>query len=173
MDLRFPIGKFQRPAAVAAADRPELIATLAAAPERYRAAVAGLTDSQLDTPYRPDGWTVRQVIHHIPDSHMNSYLRMKFAATETDPVIKAYDEAVWANLRDAKAMPVEPSLQLISGLHARWVEFLRSLGESDWARAFVHPEHGRMQIDTALALYAWHSKHHEAHITGLRQREGW
>jgi hypothetical protein len=172
-DLSFPIGKFHWPEHADAAERGTWIDTIAAAPARFRAAVAGLNDGQLDTPYRPGGWTVRQVIHHVPDSHMNSYLRMKFAVTETDPAIKAYDEAVWANLQDASSMPVEPSLQLLEGLHARWVEFLRSLAEPDWRKGFVHPEHGRVQMDRAVALYAWHSRHHETHITALRGREGW
>lgn len=173
MDLSFPIGKWKRPEAISPADRPQLISIIAAAPERFRAAVHGLNDAQLDTPYRPEGWTVRQVIHHIPDSHMNSYLRMKFAITEKNPQVKAYDEAVWAKLHDAATMPIEPSLQLIDGLHARWATFLSSLGEDEWAKAFVHSENGPMRVDTALSLYAWHSKHHEAHITRLREREGW
>lgn len=173
MDLSFPIGKFKRPDTISADERRELIRVIAAAPGRFRAAVQGLDDAQLDTPYRPGGWTVRQVIHHIPDSHMNSYLRMKFAITEDEPAIKAYDEAAWANLHDASTLPVDPSLQMITGLHTRWADFLGALGEPEWARGFVHPVNGRMRIDTALALYAWHSRHHEAHITGLREREGW
>jgi hypothetical protein len=172
-ELSYPIGKFQWPESAGASERGAFIETIAAAPAKLRAAVAGLNDAQLDTPYRPGGWTVRQTIHHVADSHMNSYLRMKFAVTEKDPLIKAYDEAVWAKLEDAATMPLEPSLALIEGLHARWVVFLRSLSESEWHKAFVHPEHGQMPLDRATAMYAWHSKHHEAHITGLRQREGW
>ena len=172
-ELSYPIGKFRAPERMDASERSGWIDTIAAAPARLRAAVAGLNDGQLDTPYRPGGWTVRQTIHHIADSHMNSYLRMKFAVTETDPLVKAYDEAEWAKLHDASTMPVEPSLALIDGLHARWVVFLRSLDEAGWKKAFVHPEHGRLPVDRATALYAWHAKHHEAHITGLRQREGW
>ena len=173
MDLSFPIGKWQKPEAISSADRQRLIAVIAAAPDQFRAAVQGLNDKQLDTPYRPSGWTVRQVIHHIPDSHMNSYLRMKFAVTENDPLVKAYDEAVWARLHDASTMRLEPSLQMISGLHARWSDFLGSLTEAEWARAFVHSENGPMRVDIALSLYAWHSQHHAAHITRLREREGW
>ena len=173
MDLSFPIGKWKRPQSILLDERPQLIAMIAAAPQKFRAAVHGLNDQQLDTPYRPEGWTVRQVIHHIADSHMNSYLRMKFAVTEKDPLVKAYDEAVWARLHDAATMPIEPSLQVIDGLHARWANFLGSLTEPEWARAFVHSENGPMRVDTALSLYVWHSQHHAAHITRLREREGW
>jgi uncharacterized damage-inducible protein DinB len=172
-DLRYPIGTFRRPAAVSAEDRASWIATLAAAPGRFRDAVRDLDASQLDTPYRPDGWTVRQVIHHVADSHMNSYVRFRLALTETDPTIKPYDEAQWATLHDAHTMPAEVSLQLLESLHLRWVDLLNSLTPGDFDRTFRHPELGQMNLNTTLALYDWHSRHHEAHITALRQRMGW
>jgi hypothetical protein len=172
MDLRYPIGKFE-PAAVGTPEqRKDWIETIAAAPARYRAAVGGLSDAQLDTPYRPDGWTVRQVIHHVADSHMNSFIRFRLALTEDQPTIKPYDEAKWALLKDA-AEPVEVSLQLIECLHRRWVVMLRSLPDADFGRTVRHPEIGVIDLDYLLAQYAWHSRHHEAHITGLRGRSGW
>jgi uncharacterized damage-inducible protein DinB len=173
MDLRYPIGDFEPPAGATAEMRDEWIAVLQAAPERFRAAVKGLSDEQLDTPYRPEGWTVRQVVHHVADSHMNSYVRFRLALTEDEPTIKPYDEAKWARLADAAAMPPEASLELLDGLHRRWVVLLRSLTPADFARTFRHPERGVMDLATTLALYAWHSRHHEAHITALREREGW
>jgi uncharacterized damage-inducible protein DinB len=172
-DLRYPIGTFRRPAAVSAEDRVSWIATLAAAPARFRDAVRDLDASRLDTPYRPDGWTVRQVVHHVADSHMNSYIRFRLALTETDPTIKPYDEAQWATLHDAHTMPVEVSLQLLESLHLRWVDLLNSLTPADFDRTFRHPELGQMTLNATLALYDWHSRHHEAHITALRQRMGW
>jgi hypothetical protein len=172
LDLAYPIGKFERPASATAGEREVWIATLAAAPARFREAVRNLTDSQLDTPYRPGGWTVRQVAHHVPDSHMNSYVRFKLALTEAEPIVKPYDEAEWARLHDS-TLEIEPSLQLLEALHTRWVGLLRSLSESDFARAFRHPEMGLMTLNANLALYAWHSQHHEAHITGLRRRMKW
>ena len=173
MDLRYPIGKFERPAVATADDRYAWLAILAAAPARFREAVHGLTDAQLDTPYRPDGWTVRQVIHHVADSHMNSYIRFRLALTEDVPVIKPYDEAAWAGLNDARTLPVEVSLQLVDSLHTRWVALLRSLESSDFTRSFLHPELGEMTLNQNLALYAWHSRHHEAHVVGLRRRMNW
>lgn len=135
-------------------------------------AVQGLTDEQLDTPYRDGGWTVRQVCHHVPDSHMNSFIRFRLALTEDEPLVKPYDEAKWALLADA-ALPVEPSLCLLSCLHHRMVVMLRSLTEAEFARTFRHPEIGVLDLNINLALYAWHSRHHEAHITGLRERMAW
>ena len=173
MDLRYPIGRFERPAAATAEDREGWIAALAAAPARLRAAVRGLDEAQLDTPYRPGGWTVRQVIHHVPDSHMNSYIRFRLALTEADPLIKPYDEAQWAGLHDARTLPVEVSLQLLEALHTRWVDLLRSLSPAEFDRTFRHPELGQMTLYANLALYAWHGRHHEAHVTGLRERSGW
>lgn len=173
MDLRYPIGKFEFRAAAPAGARPQSIAILEAAPQRFREAVRNLTDVQLDTPYRPDGWTVRQVVHHVADSHINAYVRCRLALTEDEPIVKTYEEARWAELPDARALPVEVSLQLIAGLHQRWMALFRNLAPADFARAFRHPELGTMTIDATLALYAWHSRHHEAHITSLRGRSGW
>ena len=138
-----------------------------------RNAVAGLNDGQLDTPYREGGWTLRQVVHHVADSHMNSYIRFRLALTEDEPTIKPYDEAVWANLIDAKTAPVAPSLSLLEGLHHRWAVLLRSLSETDVQRKFVHPELGTLTVDQYISLYAWHGKHHAAHITSLRERKAW
>ena len=173
MDLSYPIGKFDWTQTVAPDRRTQLINEIAAAPANFRKAVRGLTDRQLDTPYRPDGWTVRQVIHHVADSHMNSYIRLRLALTEDDPVIKPYDEAKWAELADAHTLPVEVSLQLLDSLHHRWVVLLKSLSDAEFARTFRHPALGVVRQDTNLALYAWHGRHHTAHITGLRDRNGW
>lgn len=141
---------------------------MADAPARLRAAVSGLSEPQLDTPYRPGGWTVRQVVHHLPDSHINSYVRFKLALTEDTPTIKPYDEALWAKLPDAVATPIETSLRLMEGLHGRWVGLLESMSDTDFSRAFRHPEIGMVRLDQNLALYAWHGKHHVAHINSLR-----
>jgi hypothetical protein len=173
MDNRYPIGKFNWTGFDTPAQRAAAIDDIAALPAKMRAAVAGLSDVQLDTPYREGGWTVRQVVHHVPDSHMNSYIRFKLALTEHEPTIKPYDEAIWANLVDAKTAPVEPSLKLVEGLHQRWAQLLRSLSEADVRRKFNHPELGTVSIDQYLGLYSWHSKHHVAHITSLRQSKGW
>jgi uncharacterized damage-inducible protein DinB len=172
-DLRYPIGSFQRPAAATAEGRAAWIASIAAAPARFRDAVRNLDDAQLDTPYRPEGWTVRQVVHHVADSHMNSYIRFRLALTETDPTVKPYDEAQWAALHDAHTLPVEVSLQLLESLHLRWVVLLKSLAPADFERTFRHPAMGQMTLNANLALYAWHSRHHEAHITALRRRNAW
>jgi hypothetical protein len=172
-DLRFPLGKFTWPEAVSAAERSDYIETIAATPARLREAVAGLTEEQFDTPYREGGWTVRQVVHHVPESHMNSYIRFKLALTEDTPVIKPYDEAAWGRLGDIARTPPEVSLSLLDNLHTRWVSLLRSLSESDWRREFRHPDLGVIALDKNLALYAWHGNHHIAHITGLRERQGW
>ena len=173
MDLFYPIGKFSWPKAVSAGERSQHLDVLADAPARFRQAVDGLDDAQLDTPYRPGGWTVRQVIHHVPDSHMNSYCRFRWALTEDNPPIKGYNEAAWAELHDARSGPLEPSLQLLESLHSRWVVLLSSLSERDWARTFQHSEYGPVRLDQNLALYSWHSRHHAAHITSLRQRMRW
>jgi hypothetical protein len=141
-----------------------LIEDIAATPQRMRKAVEGMTEQQLNTPYREGGWTVRQVVHHVPDSHMNSYIRFKLALTEREPTIKPYDEAAWAELIDAKNAPIETSLQLLEGLHDRWVMLLRSLSDDDVKKQFTHPELGLVSIDKYIALYAWHGKHHVAHI---------
>jgi len=173
MDLSYPIGKFERPQNVTSEMRAGFIENIAAAPARFRAAVQGWNDRQLDTAYRPGGWTVRQVIHHVADSHINSYCRFRLALTEQNPSVKGYDEKVWAELPDAKSLPVDVSLALLDNLHARWVVLLRSLSDDDFARTFHHSELGSVRLDTNLALYSWHCRHHEAHITRLRERMGW
>lgn len=171
--LRYPAGQFDPAPTLTADDRPELIDEMAALPGRLRAAVADLGPGQLDTRYRPGGWTVRQVVHHVPDSHLNGYMRFKLAATEEVPTVRLYDQAAWAELADARTAPIEPSLTLLDALHARWTGWLRSLGTPDWARTFEHPESGTVDLDTALQLYAWHGRHHLAHVTGLRERMDW
>jgi hypothetical protein len=173
-DLRYPIGRFDMSAPITVESRAAALADLAALPAQLRAAVHGLTAAQLDTPYRPDGWTVRQLVHHLADSHMNAVTRVRLALTEQNPTIKPYDEKGWADLADSRTVAVEPSLALLEGLHERWVTLLRTLGADDFARTVVHPQHGRtMSIDTLAALYAWHGRHHVRHITALREREGW
>jgi uncharacterized damage-inducible protein DinB len=172
-DLRYPIGRFKRPEGLTDRARQEMIDTIAATPARLRAAVAGLSDAQLDTPYREGGWTVRQVVHHVPDSHLNAYVRFKLALTELHPTIKTYEEAAWAETVDARTAPIAMSLDLLDALHKRWVLFLRSLSALDFQRTFIHPEHGVMTVEALLALYAWHGPHHVAHITALRTRKGW
>ena len=173
MDLRYPIGKFEWSAPVDAGNRPQYIARIAEAPGRFRDAVRGLDNRQLDTPYRPDGWTVRQVIHHVPDSHMNCFVRWRLALTEDEPAIKPYDEAKWAELHDARTAPVEVSLSLLECLHDRWVNLMGAMSAHDFERKYRHPEIGVINLNTVLAGYAWHCRHHEAHITNLRQRMGW
>ena len=172
-DPRYPIGKFSAPASISEADRARFIEEVAAAPARLRAAVSGLSAEQLSTPYRDGGWTVRQLAHHVPDSHMNAYVRFKLALTEDEPTIKTYEEARWAELADTAATPVETSLALLDALHTRWVNLLRSLKGADWTRKFRHPALGEMTLEKNLALYAWHGKHHVAHITTLRKSKGW
>ena len=153
--------------------RRQWIAELAAAPAALRAAVAGLNDRQLNTPYRPGGWTVRQVVHHLPDSHVNSYMRFRLALTEDCPTIRPYDEAGWAELADARTAPVEVSLSMLESLHRRWVLLLEGLTPQDCVRRFVHPAIGERNVNWLLACYAWHGRHHVAHITELRRRENW
>ena len=176
-DLRYPIGKFEWTApdseAQAAPLRAGYIDVLAKLPGHMRSAVQDLRPEQLETPYRPEGWTVRQVVHHVPDSHMNAYVRFKLALTEHEPHIKPYKEAEWAKLADSRVTPVEVSLHLLAALHARWVDLLQSMPPSDFERTLYHPEHGTLTLDRMLAMYAWHSRHHLAHITSLRERMGW
>jgi uncharacterized damage-inducible protein DinB len=172
-DLRYPIGKFVWAGEVEDSQRPELIQQIAETPANLRAAVKDLNEQQLDAPYRPGGWTVRQVVHHLPDSHLNSYVRFKLALTEQEPTIRPYDEARWAELHEARTAPIEISLQLLEALHKRWVLFLQSLKPADFARTLRHPESGLMSVDTLLRHYAWHGRHHVAHITALRSRMGW
>jgi hypothetical protein len=149
------------------------IAVLAALPENLRSAVSGLTDAQLDTPYREGGWTVRQLVHHVADSHVNAYVRIRLALTEDWPAIKVYDQKLWANLPDARSLPVEVSLDLLDALHRRWTTLLESLTDPQWERGYVHPENGRQRIAEVVQMYDWHSRHHVAHITELRKRNGW
>jgi len=171
--LKYPIGRPKFPESLAPAERAQFIHEIADAPAQLRAAVKGLNDAQLDTPYRPGGWTVRQVVHHVPDSHMNSYIRFMLASTEDNPAIRTYEEQLWAELPEAKFGPIEMSLTLLDALHVRWVAHLKKRAPADFARAFVHPDLGPVSLDKALALYAWHGKHHIAHITSLRTRQGW
>jgi uncharacterized damage-inducible protein DinB len=172
-NLQYPVGKFERRATVSPATRAEELQTIAETPAKLRAAVAGLSKEQLDTPYRPEGWTVRQVTHHVPDSHLNAYLRTKLALTEDEPTIKPYKENLWAELEDSRATPIEVSLSLLDAVHHRWVLLLRSLAEVDFKRTFRHPEMGVMDLNTLVQLYAWHGRHHVAHVTKLRERMGW
>ena len=172
-DLRYPIGRFRNVASLSEVEREAAIDSIAATPIRLRASVLGLTPEQLDTPYRPGGWTVRQLVHHVADSHMSSYVRFRLALTEDNPSIKSYDEARWAELEDARNAPIEVSLALLDALHHRWVRLLRSLAPGDFARTVNHPEHGTISLDSLLALYDWHGRHHVSHVTKLRQRMGW
>ena len=171
-DLRFPVGKFDK-STVGATRRAEHIQTISELPSKITDAVRGLNEEQLDTPYRPDGWTVRQTVHHVADSHINSYVRFKLALTEDQPpTIVPYYEDRWAELADSK-LPIEVSLALIDSLHRRWSALLTAMSDDDFNKIFKHPETGDWTLDAALALYAWHSQHHTAHITRLREREGW
>jgi len=168
--LRYPIGRFHPPAVPLSPEtRQRLIDEIAAAPAALREAVEGLSEAELDTPYRPGGWTVRQVVHHVPDSHLNSYVRFKLATTEDHPTIRTYEEGAWAELADAREAPIGWSLDLLDALHARWTGWLRTLGTDDWTRTLEHPEIGTLTLDQLLALYAWHGRHHVAHITSLRE----
>jgi uncharacterized damage-inducible protein DinB len=172
VDPSYPVGRFIAPANISPNDRSGAIATLAELPEELRNAVDGLSFAQLSTPYREGGWTIRQVVHHVADSHMNAFIRVKLSLTEDWPTVKAYDEAAWAKLHDVAAPP-EWSLELIESLHARWVMLLQSLNEEQWRRGCNHPQNGPMTVELATLTYAWHSRHHVAHITHLRAREKW
>jgi len=171
-DLRYPIGKFTFDGAPTEQARNKFIDDIELAPSRLRAAVQGLSQEQLDTPYRPGGWTVRQVVHHVPDSHLNAYVRFKLALTEDEPTIKPYHEDRWAELQESRTAPIEISLALLESLHQRWVLVLRSIRPEDWKRAFRHPELGVVSLEKNVALYAWHGQHHVAHITSFRERMG-
>jgi hypothetical protein len=173
LDLRYPVGQFNRSATVSVAQRTECIEELSRLPERAAAATRALSIEQLDTPYRDGGWTVRQVVHHMADSHINAYVRMRLAATEENPPAKTYDEQAWANLADSRTAPIELSLGLLDHLHRRWVMWLRLLDAPLFARTVQHPEWGTISIDNLLELYAWHCRHHVAHITELRKRMHW
>ena len=172
-DLQYPIGRFAVDGEITSERRGAWIAEIEAAPRLLRQALDKLSAAQLDTPYRPGGWTLRQVAHHVPESHMNSYIRFKLALTEDTPMVKTYYEDRWAELGDARTAPVEMSLALLDALHARWVLVLRALGEAEWKRAFRHPEMGMMTLERNLALYAWHGRHHTAQVAALRARMGW
>jgi hypothetical protein len=172
-DLRYPIGNFEMKPETAPEQRQALIASVAQTPARLRAAVANLSTSQLDEPYRPDGWTVRQVVHHLPDSHLNAYIRFKLGLTEAEPTIKPYDENRWAMLEDGRHADPEISLALLDALHQRWVILLRSVRPEEFARTLKHPEIGTLSLDGLLQMYEWHGRHHVAHITSLRERKGW
>ena len=172
-DLRYPIGKFKKTPSPTPQDRQRWIEAIESAPGQLRLAVGGLSAKQLDTPYRPQGWTVRQVVHHLTDSHLNGYVRTKWALTEDNPTIKAYDQARWAEVPEARSGDLELSLPLLESLHRRWSEVLHSFEPDTWSRTFQHPEGGTISLDVNTAIYAWHGAHHIAHITGLRQREGW
>ncbi len=172
-DPRYPIGRYERRDVLTPDERAAMIEQIAAAPRKMREAVAGLTPRQLETPYRDGGWTLRQVVHHVPDSHMNSYVRFKLALTEQTPTIRPYDEARWAELADSVDTPPETSMALLESLHDRWVRLLRSMSADDFQRTLNHPENGLMTLDAMLALYAWHGRHHVAHITSTRARNGW
>ena len=172
-DLSYPIGKFKYETPMSVVQRNTAIDTIARTPAKMRDAVTELSAEQLDTPYRPGGWTVRQVVHHVPDSHLNAFIRTKLALTENEPTIKPYDEKAWAKLADVPNTPIETSLVLLEAVHERWNHILRSLTDADYARTFRHPEHGVRTLDWMVALYAWHGPHHLAHITSLRKRMGW
>jgi uncharacterized damage-inducible protein DinB len=172
-DLRYPVGKFVRSPSTTPDARARLVADIAALPARAAAAVQGLSQAQLDTPYREGGWTVRQVVHHMADSHLNAYIRMKLAVTEERPPVKTYDEKAWAELADSRTAPVEVSLALLDALHRRWVGWLGALDEAAFARTVQHPDWGAISIDELVQLYGWHCRHHVAHITRLRERKGW
>ena len=174
IELRYPVGKFDFDDPIDEADYPTLIGQIAEAPGALRSAVAGLSRDQLETRYRPGGWTVKQVVHHVPDSHLNAYTRFKLALTENEPTIKPYDEAAWAELADSQKLPIAVSLDLLDALHLRWVTLLRSMNNADFNRGLRHPEYGRgLTLKQMLGMYAWHGRHHVAHITSLRKREAW
>jgi uncharacterized damage-inducible protein DinB len=172
-DLRYPIGHADRKSSLTPQERRAAIDAIAAAPAALRAAVKNLTDAQLDTPYRPGGWTVRQVVHHVADSHMNAYTRLRLALTEDNPTIKPYDEAAWARLPDAISLPIGVSLDLLDRIHERMVHLLRATSDADFQRKLNHPENGPMTMDSLLTTYAWHGRHHTAHVTALSQRMKW
>jgi hypothetical protein len=173
-NLKFPIGKYRKVESLSSEIIQDYILDIAAFPARLRQEVAHLDEAQLDTPYRPEGWTIRQVVHHCADSHINSVIRFKLALTEENPTIKPYHEERWAELADGKAMPIEPSLIILQGLHERWVTLLQSLSESDLKKTFIHPEHGKsFRLDETIGIYAWHGNHHLAHITSLKSRMQW
>jgi len=170
---QYPVGKFRAPEKATQADREQWIESIATAPARFRDAASSLTTTELDTPYREGGWTARQVIHHVPESHMNAYIRFKLALTEDNPVIKPYDEAAWARLEDVAVAPIQASLNLLEALHERWVVLMRGMSEADWQRKYVHPEYGNARtLEYTLALYAWHGDHHVGHVRSVQGKSG-
>ena len=171
-DLRYPIGEFSREIEITNELRTNFINEINELPDKLKAAVEDLNDRQLDTPYRPEGWTVRQTVHHVADSHLNSQIRFKLALTEEVPTIRPYFEDRWAELGDSR-LPIEPSIKIVEGLHQRWTTLLNSMSESDFRRKLIHPDSGEWTLAQMLALYAWHGRHHTAHITKLRERENW
>lgn len=171
-DLSYPIGRFSGER-VNSENRRRILLDIAELPGRLRDAVEGLTERQLDTPYRPGGWTVRQLVHHLADAHLHSYIRTRFALTENEPTIMTFDEGKWAMLKDARSGPIEPSLQMLDGVHARWSQLLESLTEAEWSRTYMHPERGPVALNVHVPIYAFHGRHHTAHIIELRKREGW
>jgi hypothetical protein len=173
VDVRYPTGKFVVPETVGRERREELIGIVAALPQELRAAVNGLSDAQLETTYREGGWTVRQLVHHVADSHMNAYCRIRLALTEDWPPIKPYQEALWAELEDARTLPIEVSLQILDGLHVRLTTLFHSLDETQWQRGMIHAEWGKLRVDQIVAMYSWHGRHHATHVTNLRKRKGW
>ena len=173
MDLKYPIGKFQLQNNLTEEQRRTMVDQIAETPAKLRAAVAGFSEAQFDTPYREGGWTVRQVVHHLADSHLNAFVRFKLALTEDRPAVKTYEQQLWAELADARTAPAAPSLALLEGLHQRWVILLRQMSAADFARQFQHPEHGLMKLERVLAMYAWHGRHHVAHLTSLGERMRW
>jgi hypothetical protein len=172
--LKFPIGKFEKPKTITKDDLLKWISEISTFPTRMKNEVNNLTNQQLDTQYRPEGWTIRQVVHHCADSHMNSLTRFKLTLTEDKPTVKPYYEERWAELADSKNMPIEPSLKMIEGIHERWTVLLNNLTESDYSKIFIHPEHGKeYRMDENIGLYAWHCNHHLAHITETKKRNNW
>jgi hypothetical protein len=172
VDLSYPVGRFDKTATWTAESRRAAIESIATLPANMRAAVSGLTEAQLDTAYRPGGWTVRQLVHHVADSHMNGYIRTKLALTENTPTIKPYEQDAWAQLPDSR-LPIELSLAILDSVHQRWTVIVRSMKDEDFTRTFVHPDMGPLNLDTHVHLYGWHSRHHVAHVTALRETERW
>jgi hypothetical protein len=172
-DPRYPIGSYTPDAHPTPESRARHIQEIAALPGKMRAALAGLSPQQLETPYRDGGWSLRQVAHHVPDSHLNAYVRTKLALTENVPTIKPYDEAAWARMKDSEATPIDVSLALLESIHNRWVTVLQAMKESDFHRKWNHPESGVHDMDWLLGLYSWHGNHHLAHITTTRERMKW
>jgi len=172
-DPRYPIGKFSFEGPLTAERKKQYLNDIEQTPARLRTAVRGLSDEQLNTPYRDGGWTVRQLAHHVPDSHMNAYIRFKLALTEDEPTIRPYMEDRWAELPESKQAPIDVSLALLDSLHQRWTMVLRNIPDADWKRTFRHPEMGLLSLEKTLALYAWHGRHHVAHVTTLREKMGW